>query len=339
MTSAPASHNGVVSGADFIGHAVPAFSLAKADAEDAADPKPHPATDPDLDRHVSAATAFAQILHAGIAHLHSNRPAALSGDAEGVHQMRVAVRRLRAALALFGPHLEPHAAGRFQSELRRTGQVLGEARDWDVFCLDLLPSLEKDAQAAPWCELLKRPAAEQRRAAHERLAQEVRGPGFAALVRGLEAWAAQARAEPDLLGDKDLARPLKRSAPEMLDRLARKARRRGRHLGRRADAERHALRKALKKLRYGIDFVGSLYPHARRKRYLRRCKHLQELLGTVNDAATATVLAGRLSAGAHADLAPASGAVAQRFAQERDKAVRDLGKAWDDFRDEPRFWA
>lgn len=54
----------------------------------------------------------------------------------------------------------------------------------------------------------------------------------------------------------------------------------------------HALRKAIKKLRYGIEFA--LHPHKQVKANLRPCKSLQELLGTVNDAAVTLTLSEQL---------------------------------------------
>ena len=79
----------------------------------------HKAGGIELARGAAVAEGFEAVVMIGLAHLLANRSAALSGEAEGVRRMRVAVRRLRAALVLFEPLLEPHAAARFQSELRR----------------------------------------------------------------------------------------------------------------------------------------------------------------------------------------------------------------------------
>ena len=62
-----------------------------------------------------------------LSHLLMNGAAALAGDAEGIHQTRVSIRRLRSALVVFEPLLEPHAASFFQDELKRVGRVIGEA--------------------------------------------------------------------------------------------------------------------------------------------------------------------------------------------------------------------
>jgi inorganic triphosphatase YgiF len=90
------------------------------------------ASDVALDSGTSTAETFRLLLASGLSHLLVNRAVALSGDAEGIHQMRVAIRQLRAVLILLEPHLEPHATSRFVAELRRIGQVFNEARDWDA---------------------------------------------------------------------------------------------------------------------------------------------------------------------------------------------------------------
>jgi triphosphatase len=79
-------------------------------------PAARKAPDLDLDRDVGVPGAFREIVTAGLGHLLANQPAAAAGDPEGVHQMRVAIRRLRTALVLFGTHLKPHATARFEAE-------------------------------------------------------------------------------------------------------------------------------------------------------------------------------------------------------------------------------
>jgi CHAD domain-containing protein len=54
-------------------------------------------------------------------------------DVEALHDMRVATRRMRAALRVFGTYYKPKARARFRKGLRRTGQALGPVRDLDVF--------------------------------------------------------------------------------------------------------------------------------------------------------------------------------------------------------------
>lgn len=300
-----------------------------------AKPVAHKAEDIELQPTASAAEAFRQILGAELGHLLANQPAARAGDAEGVHQMRVAIRRVRAALTLFQPHLEPHAAALFQDDLRRLGRVFGEARDWDVFCLQTLPAALDAAHAAGWRDLLLEPATEAREIAHRCFMQALEAPSFTALVLGLAAWAEQR----NLLGDAELDRPIQDLCPRLLDRLSRKVERRGRRIGRRSDTERHALRKSLKKLRYGIDYLQSVFPSKAVESYLHDCKDLQQSLGDMNDAVTATALADSLVVKARPDLAPAAGALAEQLGRRREQALHDLERQWKEFQAEPHFWA
>jgi len=68
-------------------------------------------------------------------------------EIEGVHSMRVATRRLRAALEVFGPCFERKRAGRALAEVKALAAALGERRDRDVQ-LDLLDRLRPKCHAA-----------------------------------------------------------------------------------------------------------------------------------------------------------------------------------------------
>jgi inorganic triphosphatase YgiF len=95
---------------------------------------------PKLRRNISVAEGFHKIIGGTLGHLIANIGPTLRGDPEGVHQMRIALRRCRAALKLFAPHLGDEPAGKFDDALRHLGRVFGKARDWDVFCLETLPA-------------------------------------------------------------------------------------------------------------------------------------------------------------------------------------------------------
>jgi triphosphatase len=282
----------------------------------------------------TTADALRRIVSDQLGHLLANQPAALAGNPEGVHQMRVAIRRLRAALALFQPHLEPHAAALFQSALQRVGRSFGEARDWDVFCLQILPDALGAEPDAGWRDLLLQPAEAARTAAHRRFAEEVRKPAFTALVLGLAAWAE----DNSLLSHPVRRRPIEEVCPGLLDRLAKKVAHRGRHIAHRSDLERHALRKSLKKLRYGIDFMRPMFPPGPLGWYLHDCKKLQRSLGDINDAVTATALATGLAEADRPGLAPAVGALAQQLGRRHEQALRHLAKRWKALSARPPFW-
>ena len=301
------------------------FALRDAGAVDAVR-----AADVALGEDVGMQAGFRALAHAALGHMLANEPAARAGLMEGVHQIRVAARRLRALLVLFAPHLDPHAAARFNPELRRLGRVFGQARDWDVFCEE---TLAEAGEFAVWMEPLRERAAERRAAAHRALAAELDAPALTSVVLGMAAWVEGGLAVSDGAG------PLARAVPGLLDRLADKVDRRAKHLARRSDGELHALRKSLKKLRYGIDFLSGLYPGKTAAKYLHSCKELQEVLGAINDSATAVRLSEQLGEDAGATFAPAVSAVARHADTRRGAARQRLIEAWDDFAAEKRFWS
>ena len=298
--------------------------------------KPGP---PALHRKIRAADGLCDIVANGISHLLMNRAVAMAGDAEGIHQTRVAIRRLRSALRLFQPRLEPHAVSLFQDELQRLGRVIGEARDWDVFCVEMLPESFEGDENSEWVGLVRDAAERRRKEADARSAREVGSPSFTALTLGLAAWTETGREQRALLGDKRLKRKLAKIAPDLLDELLRKVRRRGRAVQPDASAsDLHPLRKSLKKLCYGVEFLTSLYPKKRVKRLLEPMKALQKSLGVINDAATATRLAEELAGGGHLELGVPVGALARSLEHASRVAMRKLARQWDDFRSRNPFW-
>lgn len=286
-----------------------------------------------------AIEALCSIIEETLGHLLANQPAALAGDPEGVHQVRVAVRRVRSALRLFSPNLESHAKSLFEDELRHAGQTIGEARDWDVFCDEILSKVSETPEARKFTELMK-PAAEARRAtAQQTCVRQLQDPTFRALVLGLAAWIEEGREDSGQVGDDGLKRDIGEIAGDLLDRLDAKATKRGRAV--RPDAsptELHPLRKSLKKLRYSIEFLESIFPPKKAKRFLGRLKKLQKVLGEINDAAMATRLAEGLAADKHLELAPSVAAISSSRGRAAQDAMKGLVKKWQAYCDEPRFW-
>src|SRR3546814_10017263 len=92
---------------------------------------------------MTADDALAAVLGACLRHWSANEAAAIDGsDPEGVHQMRVGLRRFRSALTVFGDLLPAAQLAWLQEEAKWALNALGSARDWDVFLADLLAPLE-----------------------------------------------------------------------------------------------------------------------------------------------------------------------------------------------------
>jgi triphosphatase len=291
-----------------------------------------------IDRSASTAEAVKLVVSSVLAHVLANVGPADRADREGVHQIRVGVRRLRAALALFEPHLHPVTFRGFNDELRRLGVIFGRARDWDVFAFETLPAAENDISKAARLHPLRDAAEAERAAAHRAISAELSAPSFARLVLGISEWIVNGAQGPLGRSKDALTAPVEDIAPDLLDRMLRKVAKRGRHIEEASREQLHALRKAIKKLRYGVEFLSGLYRHELVAAYLDRCEELQELLGTVNDAAVTPALLERLRESSEG-LVPAINRFAEWATMRGEKARHRVSKPWHEFHSAAPFWS
>jgi CHAD domain-containing protein len=115
---------------------------------------------------------------------------AISGDVEAIHDMRVAIRRLRVALSNFAGTLSREERRRFQTRLKHLAEPLGEVRDFDV----MIAALESDLAANPGKDAIKSVIGrlrERRRRRLRILVDYLRGEEYAVFKQGFssfEAW-------------------------------------------------------------------------------------------------------------------------------------------------------
>jgi len=246
---------------------------------------PLKAEPPTLRRDDPAREGLAAVLRACLGQVEGNVPGLICFDDPGyLHQLRVGMRRLRAALRGFdGPGERKEFEAR-TAELKALMRGLGEARDWDVFCARIGP-----ARAPGVARKARARRAAARRAARE-LVQSARFQKFVLeMLQGVEARAAGARRRRGPLVAEHAARTLQRLERKVMQRRAE---------GDWSDAaRRHRLRIAVKRLRYACDGFASLYETRKFRIYLERLEALQDLLGELNDVAVARRLLGELRAG------------------------------------------
>ncbi|MDZ7622587.1 MAG: CHAD domain-containing protein [Candidatus Competibacteraceae bacterium] len=229
--------------------------------------------------------AFIAIINACLSHALANRPAVLDGQIEGVHQMRVAFRRLRSGFKIFRPLIPREASIALVEDLRWLNGFLGPARDWDVFLAEGLPPIIAHFPRKRSLGLF-RTKAEALRQTHQRTLREaLHDPRYPRLTQGVAEWL-EHRAWRRESGKKqrerldqsvlDYARPL-------LGFGARRIVKQGGKFAELSGEERHKLRIRIKELRYALDFFASLYPTAGVKAYLGALAALQDCLGVMND--------------------------------------------------------
>jgi triphosphatase len=211
----------------------------------------------------------------------NDRPAGQFRRPEGVHQMRVGLRRLRSALALFRPP-EPDAAyDHLRAELKWLAGQLGPARDLDVFIAETFCPAADALGAAPGLAAFGKRVKRTQTRAYDRLVKALDSPRARAIPLATAAWL-----ETGIKNQPSDWRDLLvlAFAEAALERLRRKVRKL-------ADAEtaeaRHDLRIAAKKLRYALDGFDGLLPEKAVRPYRKRTADLQARLGVLNDLATA----------------------------------------------------
>ena len=223
-------------------------------------------------------------LEAQLADLHAqaNEAGVLdSSDIEFVHQLRVALRRLRSAIRLFRPALPPGEDAAFAEDLRWAAGVLGRCRDWDVFVTGTLPPLiASHGDAAAGKALLARARAHQREA--RRAAREaIVSPRYGLAMIRLARWVS-APAEP-----AEGMEPLADFASGRLRKGARRVSAGAESFATLDAAGRHRLRILVKRQRYAVEFLGSLFKARPARRHVRALTRVQDALGLANDCANA----------------------------------------------------
>lgn len=197
---------------------------------------------------------------------------------EGPHQLRVWLRRLRAAIWLFRPLIDRKVARDLAACARDMGRIVGPLRDADVLVGGLLVPAARAADP----ELAGALEAVHRRT-RSRIRRELRAMGATAtLLRmhrlaALGGWQRGGRRARDAAAGSSEAL----TAPR-LARLWRSVRTMGDRLAGLSPEARHELRKAIKKLRYAIEMTN---PSDTQKRFVSALRKLQDALGALNDQA------------------------------------------------------
>lgn len=290
----------------------PAIIAAAARSPQQAPPAPAPveACPVRLSAGLTLEDALQAILDNCLQQIEANVAGVLAQDAESLHQMRVGLRRLRAALGLFKTRVQLPAA--LQRDLDWLAALLGKARDWDVLMAGTLELVTVDT--SNWTrarQALLNGAASHAALAHQAVQRALRSRRYRHLAAALAGWIAgrEWRQPQDGVWPGKLGRPVRKGMQPLLDQARRRLRKRLRHVHRinhgnhvgQADAANaanaadwHRARIAAKKARYAAEFFQSLLPARALKEELRRLKAMQDVLGSLNDLAIADTLLAQL---------------------------------------------
>ena len=247
------------------------------------------ACDLDLVPGMSSGRAFTLIGRACLRQLIANEPATQKRNSEALHQMRIALRRLRAAISLFSDVVTDDRVSIIKDELKWLGNELGPARDLDTFLIEVLKPLRKQQPNEPGLVSIIRMFARERLKGYRRAQQAVQSVRFRALVLNTAEWIEagpwSASEDPLLRGRREI--PIEAHAAEQLSKRRKKIRKGGAEIGKLNPPELHSLRIQIKKTRYAAEFFSGLYKDKKTERpygkFLSSLKQLQNSLGGFND--------------------------------------------------------
>jgi triphosphatase len=276
---------------------------------------------PPLDVRMNTAEAFEALIWSCLQHLQANVPGAVSKlDDEYLHQVRVALRRLKVILGMVTETCRDKELATLREDVGDLCTKLGRAREWDVF-IAYLPGVKGITLSNGVLQSSER----QRHACQEVVQQALQSGRFQRLLLRLGAW----------MNSKPLEKhrqPLPRFASTILKRRGDEVCRMGRKLEQKNDPARmHKLRIACKKLRYSAESLATLYDRKLAGNYLAALVKLQDVLGTMNDITIAQHLLDELERDNLTE-------IRELFARDYLKLRPKFKRTWKAFKSQAEFW-
>lgn len=238
--------------------------------------------------NMAYSAAVEAILSGCAQQIQANAAGVRVGDVESLHQMRVGLRRLRAALGMVRSVVEPTES--VQAGLEWLAGALGDSRNWDVFLATVLPQAVQ-GELTPETYAAVRTAAEKQAQLHrEQVIRALDEPRYTALMLELGSWIALRgweRAAPDGHWERKTGR----AAARLVRQASTRTRKRLHDLDPAKPECVHRARIATKKERYVREFFEGLVPFGKR---IASLTEAQVALGTLNDLRIARTLLGQL---------------------------------------------
>lgn len=268
-------------------------------------------------------------------HVVDSESAVRKGDSEGVHQMRVSPRKLRAAISIFAELVDDRQTERIESEIIWMTGELGRARDLAVYIKMRIEPLRKLRPRESGLREFAGDLAIRRRTAFKKMKHAIDSPRYRSLILDILQWI---EAEERLKNSKISARrPVHHFAAKSLAQQCKKVLRKQEGVAEFDDHQLHKLRIRFKKLRHSCEFFGSLFDGRRmshRRRRFNDCvADLQDNLGALNDISAhqkmATAMVAEKTATQHPKRDFAAGIVSGREQGEIEtflKAVRKTAR-------------
>lgn len=245
-----------------------------------------------LARKASMGEALGAIMANCLRQMQANERGVGAGDAESLHQLRVGLRRLRAALAMVQDMVR--LSDTTSADIEWLAGELGDARNWDVFIASVLPALPLPDIYLPGMERLLVAARDEAERHHNKVRAALASPRYTTLMLALGAWIAGEGWKHCGLASEPLAQQVRKAAPVLVQHAAARVRKRARDSDLHRPESLHRVRIAAKKERYAREFFDTLGHGKRAAQRHGLLSDMQDELGTINDSTVAQGLIGQL---------------------------------------------
>ncbi|MCF2524647.1 CHAD domain-containing protein [Bradyrhizobium sp. G127] len=231
--------------------------------------------------------AFRSAAYGCLQDVAANQTAACADDGDALHQMRIALMRLRTLVSFFSPMVSGPEWVRLKRELKWLNGYLGAARDMDVLMVRLKANADEDFETPVLAKVRNRKWTQS----HQRVTRALKSQRYERLIQNLLLWVEGGGQTATT--SKLRAEAIATYAAHKLSRWHRKLLKKSRSLEGMSIEKLHRLRIATKRLRYAIEFFAPLFSTkhpARQKAIQKYLRNGQETLGSLNDAERARSL-------------------------------------------------
>lgn len=286
-----------------------------------------------INKSMNTRAACKDILRGCLQQLQDNTKGfvAREADDEYLHQMRVALRRMRSNFNLFSHAFDKAEFSILIAELKWLAGKLGPARNWDVFTFEVLPPISSTLTAELSLTILQQASEHERQVNLALALKAIESQRYQVFLLNLGAalnsasWPEFDTVHPALILD---------FANRILNKSYQQFRNSGKNIRTLPKDKFHPLRIAGKKLRYAVEFFMPLYPPHAVRPFLNAMTILQDTLGSINDAATANYLLEAISSTNFEALYLVRGWLSCQSRQH----ITELGPLWQRFKSIDTFW-
>lgn len=285
---------------------------------------------PKVTKSPDVASALQSMIGSCLLHLQANISGTLQKlDEEYLHQVRVALRRLRVVLAMTASWREDEELAGLREQVAELSVEFGRLREWDVFVTQILARIRKCMPQQYGLLDVLRASEKLRKQHHASVENRLQSQDYQRFLLRFGAW---------MHGDywrEPAGLTLPDFAVQILDKRSLQVSKRGKYVATTDPGQLHALRIACKKLRYSVEIFAPLFDPVKTRRYQSALAVLQDTLGTLNDIAVAQRLLDELDAeGRHQSTTLIRSWLERDY---RDKGIR-LGKVWKNLSGQKEFW-